>query len=170
MDSNRYMYGLCVRTESDKGSLGSLGNACPFSLFLAVCLVGSLCEVFVPCGVERIRICPHLDVAHDGHICKSQEAVGLFLSVHRVLEAERPSVAPVADEVPAVSPMPLLPRVPAVAPPHELVYDDVVYLAEHLLGAHMSVVVCPSAQYRVERVDERLLGGCLVPSVDGLIR
>ncbi len=96
------MYGLRVRTESDKGSLCCWGITCPFGLSLAVCLDGSLVEVFVPCGVEWIRVSPHLDMAHDGNVCKSQEAVGLFLSVHRVLEAERPSVAPVADEVEAL--------------------------------------------------------------------
>jgi len=36
MDSNRYMYGRCVRTESDKGSLRLLGHHVPLFLTSAV--------------------------------------------------------------------------------------------------------------------------------------
>ena len=88
-----------------KGLLGCLGIACPFCLSLAVLPFGSLCEVFVPRRVERIRFCLHLDVAHDRNVCQSQETIGLFLSFLRVLKTERPSVAPVTDEVSAVSPL-----------------------------------------------------------------
>ena len=47
-----------------KGLLGRLGITCPFCLSLAVRPFGSLCEVFVPHGVEGIRFCLHLDVTH----------------------------------------------------------------------------------------------------------
>ena len=49
-----------------KGLLGCLGITCPSCLSLAVLPFGSLFEVFNPHGVEGIRVCLHLDVAHDG--------------------------------------------------------------------------------------------------------
>ena len=118
------------------------------------------------CPVQHISI-KETGVSPD-LLMPPDECVIVLAQPHTVRLPEVPVAHPIGEPVASGYPMAILMGMTAPAPPMQLVVEQVVHPAEHLLGYHRGIEVAPSSDDTIQVRDEFLLGRRAVATHDYL--
>ena len=115
----------------------------------------SLCEVFLPCRIVRIRLTPDLDVPPDRRPTSMLQPHGRWFSVRVLPDAEeRPVPSLVMAPVFLSNPAGALGRVFPACPLPETGEDGAIHFAEGPATHYVPMIVSPTTYFGVEGKDQ----------------